>query len=58
MTDTNIRMEKKFEEMEMCMKHDTNALELLQKTMKDTLCSIREVMETMVNPLCELAKIQ
>ncbi|CAF2096868.1 unnamed protein product [Rotaria magnacalcarata] len=58
MTDTNIRMEKKFEEMEMCMKHDTNALELLQKTMKNTLCSIREVMETMVNPLCELAKIQ
>ncbi|CAF2261741.1 unnamed protein product [Rotaria magnacalcarata] len=42
----------------MRMKHDAEALELLQKTMKNTLCSIREVMEIIVNPLCELAKIQ
>ncbi|CAF2269135.1 unnamed protein product [Rotaria magnacalcarata] len=58
MTETNIRTEKKFEEMNMRMKHDAEALELLQKTMKNTLCSIREVMEIIVNPLCELAKIQ
>ncbi|CAM4903907.1 unnamed protein product [Rotaria socialis] len=58
MTDIIIRMEKKFEEMDMRMKHDAEALELLQKIMKNTLCSIREVMEIIVNPLCELAKIQ
>ncbi|CAF4608858.1 unnamed protein product [Rotaria sp. Silwood2] len=58
MTETNIRMEKKFEEMDMCMKHDAEALELLQKTVKNTLCSIREVMENIVNPPCELEKIQ
>ena len=37
MTETNIRMEKKFEETDMHMKHDAGALELLQKTMKNTL---------------------
>ncbi|CAF1642094.1 unnamed protein product [Rotaria magnacalcarata] len=58
MTETNIRTEKKFEEVDMRMKHDAEVLELLQKTMKNTLCSIREVMEIIVNPLCELAKIQ
>ncbi|CAF2773670.1 unnamed protein product [Rotaria sp. Silwood2] len=58
MTETNIRMEKKFEEMDLHRKHDAEVLELLQKTMKNTLYSIREVMEIMVNPLCELAKIQ
>ncbi|CAF4522711.1 unnamed protein product [Rotaria sp. Silwood2] len=58
MTEANIRMEKKFEEMDMRMKHDAEVLELLQKTMKNTLCSIREVMENIVNPLCEIAKIQ
>ncbi|CAF2063022.1 unnamed protein product [Rotaria magnacalcarata] len=58
MTETNIRMEKKFEEMNMRMKHDAEALELLQKTMKNALCRIREVMEIIVNPLCEQAKIQ
>ncbi|CAF1991744.1 unnamed protein product [Rotaria magnacalcarata] len=51
MTETNIRMEKKFEEMDMRMKHDAEALELLQKTIKNTLCSIREVMEIIVNPV-------
>ena len=58
MTETNIRMEKNFEEMDMHMKHDAGVLELLQKTMKNTLRSIREVMENIVNPLCEITKIQ
>ena len=40
MTETNIRMEKKFVKMDMHMKHDAGVLELLQKTMKNTLCSI------------------
>ena len=57
MTETNIRMEKKFEEMDMHMKHDAGVLELLQKTIKNTLCSIREVMENIVTPLCEITKI-
>ncbi|CAF1331268.1 unnamed protein product [Rotaria sp. Silwood1] len=58
MTETNIQMAKKFEEMDMRMKEDADVLELLQKTMKNTLCSIREVMENMVSPLCERANIQ
>ncbi|CAF4472921.1 unnamed protein product, partial [Rotaria sp. Silwood2] len=58
MTETNIHMAKKFEEMDMHMKHDAEVLELLQKTMKNTLCSMREVMENIVNPLCEHVKIQ
>ncbi|CAF3042381.1 unnamed protein product [Rotaria sp. Silwood2] len=58
MTETNTQMAKKFEEMDMRMKHDAEVLELLQKTMKNTLCSIHEVMENAVTPLCELAKIQ
>ena len=58
MTETNIQMEEKFEEMDMHMKHDAGVLELLQKNMKNTLCSIREVMENIVTPICEITKIQ
>ena len=58
MTETNVRMENKLEEIDIRRTHDAEALELLKKTMKNALLSIREVMETMVTPLCELAKIK
>ncbi|CAF1290441.1 unnamed protein product, partial [Rotaria magnacalcarata] len=58
MTDTNIRMEKKLEEMDTNRKQDEEVVELLQKTMRNMIYSIREMMEIMVNPLCEQARIQ
>ena len=58
MTETNVRMENKLEEMDIRRTHDAEALELLKKTIKNALLSIREVMETMVTPLCDLAKIK
>ena len=57
-SDINIRTEKKLEEMEDHRNQDAEVLELLQKMMKNTLSSMREVMDTMVIPLCELAKIK
>ena len=56
--EINIRTEKKLEEMEDRRNQNAEVLELLQKTMKNTLSLMREVMETMVIPLCELAKIK
>ena len=58
MTETNLRMENKLEEMDIHRTHDVETLELLQKTMKNALLSIREVMDIMVIPLCDLAKIK
>ena len=58
MTETNIRMEKKLEEIDIRRTHDAEALELLQKTMKNTLHSIHGVMDMMVIPLCDLAKFK
>ena len=57
-TEINIRTEKKLEEMEDHRNQDAEVLELLQKTMKNTLYSMREMMETMVIQLCERAKIK
>ena len=58
MTETNIRMEKKLEEIDIRRTHDAGVLELLQKTMKNALHSIREVMGMMAIPLCDLTRIK
>ncbi|CAF4845021.1 unnamed protein product, partial [Rotaria sp. Silwood2] len=57
MTDNNLRMEKKLDETNVRLNHAAQMSESLQKSVKNILQSLKDVMAKIVYPLCELKRV-
>ncbi|CAF1503892.1 unnamed protein product [Rotaria sordida] len=55
--ENNLRMEKKFDETNVRLNHQEQVSESLIKSVKNILQSLKDVMEKVVYPLCDLRRI-